>query len=223
MAALAARKIEPALMPEQIRERIAAARTRYESLTASQAAIAERSLQDEAAEREYAKVIEEMTAASADIERMELALTGMQRKAAERLQADQLAEQSALCARVSKILDQRTQAAKAFTLAIGEAVRSFREMVDLSDKAFMAWPSPQQPSGAAFSNAELVALAAAEMFKQGHVVPITGRPPTGRREIPPLPAPKAPGLEFLELPERVKPLAESIEEANAFAKTLLEG
>ncbi len=221
--ALAARKIEPALLPEQIRERLAAAKARHGQLTIRQMELAEESVQSPEVEKQYNQVVADMVAASGEIERLELALAGIERKAAQLQASEQLAEQTALRARVAKLLDQRMAPAKRFEAAIGEAVRCFREIVDLSDRALMAWPGRQPDGGAAFSNLEISSLVAAELFRQGHVAIVTGRPPSGRREIPPLPAPKAPGLEFIDMPERVKPLAAAIEEANAFAKKVMEG
>jgi hypothetical protein len=221
--ALAARKIEPpVLMPEQIRERIATAKARHTELTARQMELAEQSVQSSDVEKDYLKTIDDMAAAQADIERLELALAGMEKKAAQKFEAEQLAEQAALRARVSKILDQRVPSAKAFEVAIADAVRAFREIVDLSDRAAMAWPGRQPEGGAALSNLEICTLVSSELFRQGHVAIVTGRPPTGRREPPPLPAPRAPSLEFIDMPDRVPSIVAQIEQANAFAKMTLE-
>jgi hypothetical protein len=221
-AVAVARKDPPApILPEELRDKIAAAKARFAQLTDQQAELAEASLTDTGAEKRYHATVAELSTTDAEIRRLETALASIERKASEALSFQQAQEQERLREREARLLGERIPVAKEFSEHLALAVEAFRKLSELSDRAFMAFPG-QQPQGAALGNAELVGLIAAEMFRLGAVAPVTGRAQVGRG-VPSLPAPKAPGLEFLARPEAIKPLVAAIEEANTFAKAVMEG
>jgi len=206
-----------------IRDQIATAQARVAELLLQQTAAAEASVTNPAAVADYDRATAAVAAANAEVARLETALAAVELKAAEAARQRLLAEQAGLRERVSKILDQRLDVAKRFTGNLELLVRDFRDLVNLSDKAYVAFPRMygEPPDAVALGNVLLVQLVAAEMFRQGHVAPITGQPTTGR-PIPSLPGPKA-DYSFIELPERITPLADAIAEANKFAVATMEG
>jgi hypothetical protein len=61
------------------------------------------------------------------------------------------------------------------------------------------------------------------MYRLGHTVVLTGRPPSGKRPPPSLPPPKCPDINMIDVPERLQPLVSEMEQANACGRELLEG
>lgn len=210
-------------LPEKVRGDLVAARDRMSDLVRQQAEAAEASITSPEAEKRYFDICKQMAALDGDIGRLEAALVAMERRADEDLRADQIREQAALRQRVADVLDKRGAAAEAFSKAIGEAVRALHELASLSDRALMAWPGVQPAGGVALTNAELLQLAASEMYRLGHTVVLTGRPPSGKRPPPSLPPPKCPTLQQLDMPESITPLADAIAAANACGRDYLEG
>jgi hypothetical protein len=219
--AMLARKVQP-LLPEEVRASLDAAKSKLAALLNRQRELAAESLTSPEAEGAYHAVVREIAAANSEVERFEVGLQSLEARAKEARTREQLAEQAALRARVLKILDSRLPAAKRFESAIAEAMLAFREIFTASDRAHIAWPGAPPNGGAALGNMELLALVSGELWRQGHVPLITGRPP-GNRQVPSLPGPRSPSLEFTDLPERILPLAAAIEAANAFARTAMEG
>jgi hypothetical protein len=213
----------PALLPDDVRASLSAAEGKLAALLNRQRELAEQSLVSPAAEQKYQDIVREIAAADGEIKRYEAALENLEAKAKEARTREQIAEQAALRQRVLKILDGRLPAAKRFEAAIAEAVLAFRELFTASDRAHIAWPGTPPNGGAALGNLELLQLIRGELFRQGHVVLVTGRTPSGGRQVPSLPAPKSPGFEFADMPERIQPLAAAIEAANAFARAVMEG
>jgi hypothetical protein len=213
------KETQKVMLPEEIRGRLGEARDRMSRLVADQMAAAEDI--SETGDRRYREVCETMKAVAGEVERYELALAGIEKKAAAELKESQLREQAALRQRVAVILDKRVSVAQAFEKALGEAVREFRALVELSDKAYCAWPAPQHPGGVALGNDELCALVAAELYRLGAVPVVTGRPLTGKP--PSLPPPRCPDIMLAGVPERIMPLVQALEQANQAGRDYLEG
>lgn len=218
----AAKKSDPPVLPEQIRERLATAKAKFAALTAKQFELAEQSVQSPEVEKSYLAVIDEMSATSADISRFELALSAMETRAAKAAADDQVAEISALRGRVVGMLDRRVVAAQTFEAAIGEAVHAMRLLAGLSKEVWAAWPGQQPQGGIIFGPDELGTLIAAEMYRQGGVVIPTGGVSSGPTQMA-LPAPRAPTIASFNVPEAIPPLTTAIEQANTYAKQMLGG
>jgi hypothetical protein len=207
-----------------IRDQLAVARAQVAELVRQQSETAEASVISPTAVADYERATAALDAANAEIARLETALAAVELKSAEAARQRLLAEQAGLRQRVAKILDQRLDAANRFTGNLESLVRDFRELVELSQKAHVAFPrlnGSEPPEAIAIGDVLLVRLVAAEMFRLGHVVPTSGRQDAGR-SMPSLPGPKA-SFEFIEMPERIKPLADEIAEANRFAVATMEG
>lgn len=223
MLARAVKNAAPEDLAGQIRDQIATAQARVVELQRQQTDAAEASIASPAAVADYERLAAAGIAAAGEVVRLEKALAAVEAKALEAVRQRQLAEQAALRARVAKILGQRLEVSKRFSAHLKETVQDFRELVQLSEQAYAAYPRTfGEPSdAAALGNTLLVQLVAAEMFRVGHVIPTTGQPVTGR-SMPSLPGPKA-SYEFLELPESIKPLADEIAAANQLAIANMEG
>jgi hypothetical protein len=104
----------PAVLPEEIRAKLTEAKARFGALTTRQMELAEKSVQSPAIEAEYFRVIDEMSKVSGDLERYQLAISAMDRRATEQLKAAEAAEIAALCGRTSDLLEHRIQAAARF-------------------------------------------------------------------------------------------------------------
>jgi hypothetical protein len=210
----------PAVLPEEIRAKLTEAKARFGALTTRQMELAEKSVQSPAIEAEYFRVIDEMSKVSGDLERYQLAISAMDRRATEQLKAAEAAEIAALCGRTSDLLEHRIQAAARFSAAVTEAVKAMREIAALGKAAFDSWPGSHQPqSGVVFGGEELSTLIAGEMFRLGGVrIPSGGA--LASSEMP-LPAPRPPTIFNVGEPSLTKPLSLALEEANTYAKTLL--
>jgi hypothetical protein len=93
-------------------------------------------------------------------------------------------------------------------------MQGFRDLIDLNERAYIAFPAGTPPGGVAFGNGELQLVAGA-MFRQGYVVSIVGGTPAIGQQMPSSPGPEvAPSLQFLELPAKITPLSVAIEEEN---------
>jgi hypothetical protein len=208
-----------------IRDQLAAARAGLGDLLRQQSEAAEKSVTSPApaAVHDYDQAVAAVAAANAEVVRLETALAAVEARAASAVRQRQLAEQAGLRERVARILDQRLDVAKRFTGSLESLVRDFRELVDLSQRAYAAFPRVygEPPEAVALGNTLIVRLVAAEMFRQGHVAPVW-ETVNGQRLMPSLPGPNA-GFEFIEMPERIKPLADEIAEANRFAIATMEG
>jgi hypothetical protein len=207
-----------------IRDQLALARAQLAELVRQQSEAAEASVTSPTAVADYERATAALDSANAEIARLETGLAAVERKAAEAARQRLLAEQAGLRERVGRILDQRLDVAKRFTGSLELLVRDFRELVELSQKAHVAFPrinGEEPPEAAALGDMLLVRFVAAELFRLGHVIPVTGREATGRL-MPSLPGPKA-SFEFIEMPERIKPLADEIAECNRFAVATMEG
>ena len=95
-------------------------------------------------------------------------------------------------------------------------------LIELSDKALVAFPGGPPPSGLLFSNAELIQALSHELARQGNVPPITGRPVIGRM-VPSLPGPRSPDFMLIAQPEKITKLSVVIEQANNLARSIMEG
>jgi hypothetical protein len=206
--------------PEEIRERLEAARARISELLVEQQRAAADSFSAEGEER-YQKIIAEMASTSGEVDRLEAALAGMQRQAEEKASAEQRAVQQELRDRVAKLLDRRVDAARKFEASIRAAVAALGELSSLSNDAYAAWPGPSPPD--VLGQTEITHLISHELFRLGVKPMVTGGISPGRYRPPDLPAPKSPGFEYTDQPERVPALVGSIEQANAHAKNILEG
>jgi hypothetical protein len=170
----------------------------------------------------YLAVVGEMAALDQEIKRLESALVGAEARSKQQAKAQQFAAQAAVRARVGKLLDERLTTVTRIETAIGDLVKGWRQLVELSDKAFVAFPNGPAPAGPALTNAELIQLVGAELYRQGATVPITGRP-VAERLTPTLPGPKCPDYMLLAQPEKITPLSTAIEQANALARNIMEG
>jgi hypothetical protein len=220
----AATNLKPAeptmVMPEEVRSKLSEAKARLSALTGKQMQLAEKSVQDEACEREYGEVLIAMAAADADVQRLSLAISSMDRRATEQLKAAEAAEIRSLQGRVVDMLEQRLEAARVFEAAITEAVNAMRRLAALGKAAHEAWPGARQPAhGVVFGGSELSVLIAAEMARLGSVTIPTGGA-VGPTEMA-LPPPRAPSLMTAGQPDMIEPLTVAIGNANTFGKTLL--
>jgi hypothetical protein len=217
--ATALRKPPPS--PAEILELIEAKKAQVPVLTLRQAEEAEASISS-GDDTRYNSVVAEMSSLHAEIVRLESALVGAEARSKQQAKAQQLAAQAAVRARVSKLLDERLSSVTKIETAIVDLVKGWRELIQLSDKAFVAYPNGPPPSGTALTNAELIPLVAAELYRLGATVPITGRPVT-ERLAPTLPGPKCPDYMLLAQPEKIVPLSTAIEQSNALTRNLMNG
>jgi hypothetical protein len=104
------------------------------------------------------RVVAELTAVHQEIARLEAALTGAEARSKQQAKAQQIAAQAAVRARVGKLLDERLSAVTRIETAVTDLVKGWRELIQLSDKAFVAFPNGPPPSGTALTNAELIQL-----------------------------------------------------------------
>jgi hypothetical protein len=219
MAAPARKQSLPS--PAEILELIAAKKAELPGLLSRQNEAAEQSITsgDEAG---YQAAVAAVTACNTDIARLQSALVGAHARSREQAEAQQRAARAAQCERVSKILDERVATVAKIEAAIAELVRGWRELIELSDKALVAYPNGPPPIGMALTNGELIQLLGAELFRQGATVPVTGRPQLAR--LPPtIPGPKCPDFMLLNQPEKITKLSVAIEQANNLARSIMEG
>jgi hypothetical protein len=198
---------------QDLKEQAAAAQLRQYQL-------AEKSVTDNSAVAEYNAVADELATLSGDIARLSVALTSIETRAANEAAAGHAAEGAALRQRVVAMLDESLEAARSFEVSLGAAVRAFRSLIAIRERAWNAWPGPP-PIGLSLVGGEIIKLIAAEMYRQSPSPPLTGG--ATRRGMLALPAPKSPRLELLDQPERIASLVSEIEQANAAAKQALEG
>jgi hypothetical protein len=215
------RKTRPApIEPDTIREQVTAAKAKLAQLVQQRIELAEASLTDADAEQRYRAAMQEVSAAGAEVERPEEALTSIEAKAAQALREEQakaLAEQRK---KVAAMLPQRVEAAQNFTEHLSALVRAYRKLVDLSARCFVGWPGGDAPyTGTMLGNLEIKQAVAGELYRLGHVEVVTGGFAIGR-DAPSLPAPRAPGLGAP--PETMAPLATLVETANELALALIE-
>jgi hypothetical protein len=71
------------------------------------------------------------------------------------------------------------------------------------------------------TNGELIMALSGELFRQGHVPAVTGRP-MPERMTPSLPSAKCPDYRLLDMPDRIPKLSIAIEQANNLARTTME-
>jgi hypothetical protein len=222
----AATKLKPAaepapVLPELIRQKLSEAKARANALTVQQMQLAERSVQSPESEAQYFAVVEKLSAAHGEIERLELAISSLTAKAQERLKEQEAVELTALSSRTSDLFDRRIEIARTFESAICQAVQALRSLHETSRQAFQSWPGPQPTlTGLAVGHDELNGLIAAELYRLGGSPVATGGT-AGSPEMS-LPAPKAPSLMTVGQPSAITPLVDSISAANSFAKSLLE-
>jgi hypothetical protein len=120
------------------------------------------------------------------------------------------------------LFDARLRAAHAIEHAASALAEAFSDFFALSQKAYHAWPGPLPDiGGLAVGVDEISALVGAELFRHGgQPSPLGGQPGQG---VPPLPAPKSPGFEYVNEPRKVPSLVSAVTAANDVAKRLLEG
>jgi hypothetical protein len=211
---------EPApVLPEQIRQKLAAAKAEHAALLNRQFALAERSVLSAEGEREYMDVVSEMSAVSARIEQYDLAIQALDARGRQQLKDAQDAELHSLQGRTSDLLDRRLQAAARFEAAVTEAVKAMREIAALGKAAFESWPGKQPEHGVIFGGQELQVLIAGELYRLGYVPMATGGM-AGSAEMA-LPPPKAPTLATFNEPAAITPLVTALTEANVWAKSQL--
>jgi hypothetical protein len=210
----------PAVLPEQIRQKLSEAKARFGALTTRQMELAEKSVQSPAVEKEYFEVCAAIEAADADVQRLTLAISSMDRRATEQLKAAEAAEIRSLQGRVVDMLEQRLEAAREFEAGITTAVAAMRRLAALSKSAWKMYPGQQPEHGALFGGEELNVAVAGELFRIGGVVSVTGGTIVTDVAMA-LPAPRAPTLASAGQPSLVPSLVTQIEHANTFCRTLL--
>ena len=165
------------MLPEQIRQKLAAAKAEHAALLNRQFALAERSV------------------LSAEGERKNSRPERRRRRG------------TALLARPDSrdLLDRRLQAAAPFEAAVTEAVKAMREIAALGKAAFESWPG-KKTTGAAVSYLAVRSsgLFAGELYRLGYVPMATGGM-AGSAEMAP-PPPKAPTLATFNEPAAITPL-----------------
>jgi hypothetical protein len=207
--------------PAEILEQIEALRAQEPELNQRMEEEAELSVTS-GDETRYKAAVDAKVAHHQNITRLEAALAGAEARTKQEARAQQLAAQAAVRARVGKVLDERLATVAKIESAIGDLVKGWRELIELSDKAYAAYPNGPPPSGMALSNMELIQLVGAELYRQGATVPITGRPIVER--LPPtIPGPKCPDYMLLLQPQKIVPLSTAIERANELARNVMEG
>lgn len=213
---------EPApVLPEDIRSRLMESRARHGTLTARQMQLAEKSVQSPAVEREYFEVVDQLSAAAADVERYELAIAALDARARQQLEDAQAAEIRGLQGRVADMLERRLAAAHEFEQSITSAVAAMRQIAALGKAAWEAWPGQQPTAGVAFGGEELTILIAAELARLGTVpVPTGGAFASAEMSLP---APRAPGLMTAGQPDMIEPLTVALQRANDYGKLALGG
>jgi hypothetical protein len=218
--AVPARKQSSPPSPAEILELIAARKAELPGLLSRQNEAAEQSITsgDEAG---YQAAVAAVTACNTDIARLQSALVGANARSREQAEAQQRAAQAAVRERVGKILEQRVATVARIESATAELVKGWRELVELSDRAHGQIPGGAL-QGMALSNAELIQLLGAELFRQGSTPPVTGRPML-ERMVPSLPPPKCPNYLWINQPEMIPKLSTAIEQANKTALNHMEG
>lgn len=224
MTKLARKAEQVPVRPEDIRQRIDELRATLNASDRRQYELAEASIQSAEAEREYNELIAAGATMQGEVDRLSAALASMDRRATETVTAEQTAAAAQDRARVAALLDDRIEAARAFEAAITAAVGAYHSLLDISDRANLAWPGslPDQMA-TALGSGPIVHLVAAEMFRQGGAPTLTGGGAQVLRKLPPLPAPKWPAFDYIDLPQNVPPLVTAIMDANVIAKEILEG
>jgi hypothetical protein len=121
-------------------------------------------------------------------------------------------------------LKPRLVAAEEFSKHFAAAVECYRTLAKLSSEALTASGLSLPPAEtAAMLNVLAIKLVTShEMFRMGAVVVVTGRPFDGQ-SIPSLPSPQAPDLRFVNQPERIAPLVDTIAVANRYTLEAMRG
>jgi len=213
------RKQQPT--PTEILDLIAARKGELPGLLSRQNEAAEQSIVsgDDAG---YQAAVAAVAAHHREIERLQSALVGANARSREMAEAQQRLAQAAARERFYKIIDHRSEIVAKIETAIGDLVKGWRELIELSDKAYAAYLNGPPPTGMALTNGELIQLLGAELFRQGATVPVTGRPQLER--LPPtIPGPKCPDYMMLNQPEKIVKLSVVIEQANNLARSIMEG
>jgi hypothetical protein len=219
MAALVRKQAAP-LQPGEILDLIATRKAELSGLLVKQNEAADQSITsgDDAG---YQAAVAAVAACNTDISRLQSALIGANARSREQAEAAQRAAAAAARERFYRIIDRRPAIVARIETAIGDLVKGWRELIELSDKAHGAFPNGPPPIGIALSNGELVQLVGAELFRQGATVPVTGRPQLER--LPPtIPGPKCPDFMLLNQPEKITKLSTAIEQATNLARSIME-
>ena len=207
--------------PAELLDLISARKAELPALLAKQNEAAEQSVTS-GDETEYQAAVAAVAAQHREIERLQSALVGANARSREMAEAQQRLAQAAARERFYKIIDHRSEIVAKIETAIGDLVKGWRELIELSDKAYTAYPNGPPPTGMALTNGELIQLLGAELFRQGATVPVTGRPQLER--LPPtIPGPKCPDFMLLHQPEKITKLSVVIEQANNLARSIMEG
>jgi hypothetical protein len=221
-AAKIARKTEPApLLPEQIREKLVDLKAKSVRLLKEGADLAERSIEDPAAEGLYHQNVAESVAVDGEIRRLEAGLASMEAKATERAGAERATEAAEFRKRVAGLLAESESAALEAEADIARALASVRKLADLRVRACMAWPGVPPGFGFAFTVPEIQRLISFELYRANGLAPLTGGAIDERRPVA-WPAPQSPNIDLIGQPLAIPPLSAAIADANVVAKRMLE-
>jgi hypothetical protein len=216
----AARKQASLPSPAEILDLIAARKAELPALLKEQTEAAEQSITS-GDKTQYCSAVDAVKAAHADIERLQVALIGATARSREAAEARQRAAQAAIRERFYKRIDERLPLARKIEGKITELVHLWHEWIAVNTKAYEEYPNGPPPTGLGLTNSEALHQFAAELYRQGGVAPVTGRPQLER--LPPtIPGARCPDFMMLAQPEKIASFSGVIGQANAHARTVVE-
>lgn len=190
---------DPAL--EEARRQLDVAKACVADLTKHEMELAALTITDPTASADYGQAVADRVAAEANVVRIEQAIHVIRMRISEEERARQRADQAAHRARVKSMLEERIRIARKIERQALAIVTSWRELVSICDRTYIAWPNGPPPQKFALGNAELVELMAAELYRVGGTPIVTGRSILDR-VVPTLPSPRPPQIQLRDQPEK---------------------
>ncbi|MGH6983151.1 MAG: hypothetical protein ACREEI_02855 [Stellaceae bacterium] len=194
--------------------------TERRKLADAQANVETLSAADDATDAKLAAALADVDAIGVSIRLIETRLAGVQRKVAEAERVEAVKRNALRIKNVEKMLSVRFDHARAFSEHMAKAVAEYKALIRESQRAFIAFPGGVNAEALVASFALRQAVAN-ELYRLDGIAP--NDPRTGKDGVLPLPGPASPGMDYLDQPTDITPLADIIEAANKFASDVMHG
>jgi hypothetical protein len=166
---------------------------------------------------------------AADIEQHRRLLLGFQDKAKllqeqveKEAQARRAKEQAALIERIEKKLEQRDEAMKDVAGAIKQLATASERAINLSREVIAAWSwAPHDLPAALLTPPSITTAISHESYRVSYHPRRYGGMDTDVLAGHMLPGARAPRLEWVEIPERTRPMIDVVADASAFARQFM--
>jgi hypothetical protein len=219
--ARAAKAPTPAELVDKICKDIDVAELRLAQCLRSQAEYAERSVTDPAVMKDYAEATRSVGLVRDEIGRLKIALAGAQERARQQ-EAERIArEQSALIERIEKKAAERDKLGAELAAAVKIMDEAFRKLITLGRDIAAAWPlGVHDGSACVLTPGAITRALQHEIFRVGsrpHLLGGQDQPDA----LVHLPGGMSPTLEFINQPDKVTPLVETLAQASRYLSEIM--